>query len=71
MYVFVSLLRIFCFSLCKIYIFFYYWIYFGCFRFRMSSILDDFDVIGIIGLGLYGICKKIRRKKDGKVKFYR
>lgn len=44
--------------------------FFGCFRFRMSSILDDFDVIGIIGLGLYGICKKIRRKKDGKVKFY-
>lgn len=65
MYVYVSLLRYFVLVFVKLIFFF-----FGCFRFRMLSILDDFDVIGIIGLGLYGICKKIRRKKDGKVKFY-
>lgn len=34
----------------------------------MPSTLDDFDVIGTIGSGSYGTCKKIRRKKDGKVK---
>lgn len=33
----------------------------------MPSSLDDFDVIGTIGSGSYGTCKKIRRKKDGKV----
>lgn len=32
--------------------------FFGCFRFRMSSILDDFDVIGIIGLGYWYMLKK-------------
>lgn len=44
--------------------------FFGCFRPRMPSTLDDFDVIGTIGSGSYGTCKKIRRKKDGKVKFH-
>ncbi|XP_052700276.1 serine/threonine-protein kinase Nek2-like isoform X1 [Crassostrea angulata] len=34
---------------------------------RMPSTLDDFDVIGTIGSGSYGTCKKIRRKKDGKI----
>ncbi|ESP02328.1 hypothetical protein LOTGIDRAFT_138592 [Lottia gigantea] len=29
--------------------------------------LDDFEVISTIGTGSYGTCKKIRRKKDGKV----
>lgn len=37
------------------------------FRPRMPSTLDDFDVIGTIGSGSYGTCKKIRRKRDGKV----
>ncbi|GFO26039.1 serine/threonine-protein kinase nek2-like [Plakobranchus ocellatus] len=34
---------------------------------RMPSTFEDFDVIGTIGTGSYGTCKKIRRKKDGKV----
>ncbi|RUS74057.1 hypothetical protein EGW08_018184 [Elysia chlorotica] len=34
---------------------------------RMPSTLEDFEVIGTIGTGSYGTCKKIRRKKDGKV----
>lgn len=34
---------------------------------RMASTLDDFAVISIIGSGSYGTCRKIRRKKDGKV----
>ncbi|XP_050406944.1 serine/threonine-protein kinase Nek2 isoform X1 [Patella vulgata] len=29
--------------------------------------LDDFEVLSTIGTGSYGTCKKIRRKKDGKV----
>ncbi|XP_048736337.1 serine/threonine-protein kinase Nek2-like isoform X2 [Ostrea edulis] len=33
----------------------------------MPSTLDDFDVIGTIGSGSYGTCKKIRRKRDGKI----
>ncbi|BFZ12115.1 hypothetical protein BsWGS_15153 [Bradybaena similaris] len=33
----------------------------------MPSTLDDFEVISTIGTGSYGTCKKIRRKKDGKV----
>ncbi|GFR95863.1 serine/threonine-protein kinase Nek2 [Elysia marginata] len=34
---------------------------------RMPSTLDDFEVMATIGTGSYGTCKKIRRKKDGKV----
>lgn len=33
----------------------------------MPSTLEDFEVIATIGTGSYGTCKKIRRKKDGKV----
>ncbi|CAG5123695.1 unnamed protein product [Candidula unifasciata] len=33
----------------------------------MPSTLDDFEVISTIGTGSYGTCKKIRRKKDGKI----
>ncbi|KAK3792257.1 hypothetical protein RRG08_007337 [Elysia crispata] len=33
----------------------------------MPSTLEDFEVITTIGTGSYGTCKKIRRKKDGKV----
>ena len=31
------------------------------------STLDDFEPLSTIGSGSYGTCKKIRRKKDGKV----
>ncbi|XP_062609239.1 serine/threonine-protein kinase Nek2-like isoform X1 [Saccostrea cucullata] len=34
---------------------------------RMPSTLEDFEVIGTIGSGSYGTCKKIKRKRDGKV----
>ena len=37
------------------------------FRPKMASTLDDFEVVSTIGTGSYGTCKKIRRKKDGKV----
>ena len=37
----------------------------------MPSKLQDYDVIGIIGSGSYGTCKKIRRKSDGKVMILR
>ncbi|KAL8592590.1 Serine/threonine-protein kinase Nek2 [Nucella lapillus] len=33
----------------------------------MASTLDDFEVVSTIGTGSYGTCKKIRRKKDGKI----
>jgi len=33
----------------------------------MPSSLEDYDVICTIGSGSYGTCKKIRRKKDGRV----
>ena len=33
----------------------------------MPSRLQDYDVLGMIGSGSYGTCKKIRRKKDNKV----
>ncbi|XP_005106236.1 serine/threonine-protein kinase Nek2 isoform X2 [Aplysia californica] len=33
----------------------------------MTSTLDDFEVLSTIGTGSYGTCKKIKRKKDGKV----
>lgn len=32
----------------------------------MPSTLDDYEVLGTIGSGSYGTCKKIKRKKDGK-----
>ncbi|XP_052058106.1 serine/threonine-protein kinase Nek2-like isoform X1 [Mytilus californianus] len=31
------------------------------------STLDDFEPLSTIGCGSYGTCKKIRRKKDGKI----
>jgi len=33
----------------------------------MTSTLSDFEVISTIGTGSYGTCKKIKRKRDGKV----
>ena len=35
---------------------------------KMPSSLEDYEVVTTIGSGSYGTCKKIRRKKDGKVK---
>ena len=32
-----------------------------------ATSLNDYEVIAPIGAGSYGNCKKIRRKKDGKV----
>ncbi|KAH3847794.1 serine/threonine-protein kinase Nek2-like isoform X2 [Dreissena polymorpha] len=34
---------------------------------RSKTALDDFEVISTIGTGSYGTCKKIKRKRDGKV----
>ena len=34
---------------------------------RMSTNIDDYEVICVIGSGSYGTCKKVRRKKDNKV----
>ncbi|XP_064600330.1 serine/threonine-protein kinase Nek2-like isoform X2 [Liolophura sinensis] len=33
----------------------------------MQTILEDYEVLNTVGTGSYGTCKKIRRKKDGKV----
>lgn len=30
--------------------------------------LDDFEIVCTIGSGSYGTCKKVRRKKDRKVR---
>ena len=39
------------------------------FHFRSkTTTLDDFEVLSTIGTGSYGTCKKIERKKDGKVR---
>ncbi|XP_060606885.1 serine/threonine-protein kinase Nek2-like isoform X2 [Ruditapes philippinarum] len=32
-----------------------------------TTTLDDFEVLSTIGTGSYGTCKKIERKKDGKI----
>lgn len=32
---------------------------------------DDYEVLSIIGSGTYGICKKIRRKSDGKIRVWK
>lgn len=29
--------------------------------------MEDYEIVGPIGSGSYGTCKKIRRKSDGKV----
>ncbi|XP_072031897.1 serine/threonine-protein kinase Nek2-like [Amphiura filiformis] len=34
---------------------------------KMSSKLDNYEILYTIGTGSYGTCKKIRRKNDGKV----
>ena len=36
----------------------------------MPSSLDEYEVLCTIGTGSYGTCKKIRRKKDGKVRYH-
>ncbi|XP_014669645.1 PREDICTED: serine/threonine-protein kinase Nek2-like [Priapulus caudatus] len=33
----------------------------------MPSSVDDYEVIGMVGKGSYGTCKKIKRKSDGKI----
>jgi len=35
----------------------------------MPSKLSDYDILGEIGSGSYGTCKKIRRRSDKKVQF--
>lgn len=35
----------------------------------MPSKLLDYDILGEIGSGSYGTCKKIRRRSDNKVKY--
>ena len=35
----------------------------------MPSKLQDYDILGEIGSGSYGTCKKVRRKSDQKVRF--
>ena len=35
----------------------------------MPSKLQDYDILGEIGSGSYGNCKKVRRKSDQKVRF--
>ena len=34
----------------------------------MPAVFSDYEVLEIIGTGSYGVCKKIRRKKDGRVR---
>ena len=34
---------------------------------RGTHKLDEFEVVEVIGSGQYGICKKVRKKSDGKV----
>jgi NIMA (never in mitosis gene a)-related kinase len=34
----------------------------------MPSSLDDYETLYSIGSGSYGTCKKIKRKKDGRVR---
>ncbi|KAL5009383.1 hypothetical protein ScPMuIL_014964 [Solemya velum] len=34
---------------------------------KMPTSLEDFEVLSTIGTGSYGTCKRIRRKKDGKI----
>lgn len=33
----------------------------------MPSCIEDYEVLGTVGSGSYGTCKKIRRRKDGKI----
>ena len=35
-----------------------------------NSTLEDYEVLDTIGTGSYGTCKKIRRKRDGKVSYF-
>lgn len=34
---------------------------------RGTHKLDEFEVVEVIGSGQYGVCKKVRKKPDGKV----
>jgi len=36
---------------------------------RGTHKLDEFEVVEVIGSGQYGVCKKVRKKSDGKVNF--
>ena len=61
-----------CVSFCVYYVYICHCIHVSpwaclCFRPKMASTLDDFEVVSTIGTGSYGTCKKIRRKKDNKV----
>ena len=32
--------------------------------------LEDFEVLQTIGTGTFGVCRKVRRKNDGKVGYH-
>ena len=34
---------------------------------RGTHKLDEFEIVEVIGSGQYGVCKKVRKKPDGKV----
>ena len=34
---------------------------------RGTHKLDEFEIVEVIGSGQYGVCKKVRKKSDGKV----
>lgn len=34
---------------------------------RGTHKLDEFEIVEVIGKGQYGVCKKVRKKSDGKV----
>jgi len=34
---------------------------------RGTHKLEEFEVVEVIGSGQYGVCKKVKRKFDGKV----
>ena len=34
---------------------------------RGTHKLEEFEVVEVIGSGQYGVCKKVKKKSDGKV----
>ena len=34
---------------------------------RGTHKLDEFEIVEVIGSGQYGVCKKVKKKSDGKV----